>query len=111
MPNERIDPPSQPTENLSALSNCYSRAGYSVLVSNGSLCESTPEMGLVEVENGAAFHIKVQNNNYYGELLYKWAVKQLAFTHIVLLYQSTLFSVKSYSREQVCTIKSFFFLG
>ncbi|PFX18425.1 hypothetical protein AWC38_SpisGene17206 [Stylophora pistillata] len=66
VPDGGKDSPLHPTENLSLLSNCYSKAGYSVLVSDGSLCEITSEMGLVEMENGTAFQIAVQNNNDYA---------------------------------------------
>ena len=48
-------------------SNCYSKAGYSVVITNGHLCESTSEKGVFEMETGTQFSILVANNNNSGE--------------------------------------------
>ena len=48
-------------------SNCYSKAGYSVVISNGDLCESTSEKGVFMMESGTQFCILIGNNNNYGE--------------------------------------------
>lgn len=46
--------------------NCYSKAGYSVVISNGQLCESTDEKGVVIMESGSQFCIVLANYNDYG---------------------------------------------
>lgn len=48
-------------------SNCYSKAGYSVVITAGHLCESTSEKGVVVMESGTQFSILIANNNSYGE--------------------------------------------
>ena len=48
-------------------SNCYSQAGYSVKITNGHLCESTREKGVVVMESGTQFCILIANNNNYGK--------------------------------------------
>lgn len=48
-------------------SNCYSQAGYSVVITNGHLYESTSEKGVVMMESGTQFGILIANNNNYGE--------------------------------------------
>ena len=48
-------------------SNCYSQAGYSVVITNGHLCESTSEKGVFMMESGTQFSILVANDNNYGE--------------------------------------------
>jgi len=48
-------------------SNCYSKAGYSVVITDGHLCESTSEKGVVVMESGTQFCILIANNNNYGE--------------------------------------------
>ena len=48
-------------------SNCYSKAGYSVVITHGHLCESTSEKGVVVMESGTQFCILIANNNNYGE--------------------------------------------
>ena len=45
----------------------YKKKGYSVAISNGSLCECTSERGVVIMENGATFSIAITNSNDYGE--------------------------------------------
>ena len=51
----------------SVRSNCYSKAGYSVVITNGDLCESTSEKGVFMMESGIQFCIVIANNNNYGE--------------------------------------------
>lgn len=48
-------------------SNCYSKAGYSVVITNGDLCESTSEKGVFMMESGRQFSILIANSNNYGE--------------------------------------------
>ena len=48
-------------------SNCYSKAGYSVVITEGHLCESTDEKGVVVMESGTQFCILIANSNNYGE--------------------------------------------
>ena len=45
----------------------YKKKGYSVAISNGSLCECTNEKGVVMMENGTTFAIAITNSNDYGE--------------------------------------------
>ena len=46
----------------------YNKKGYSVMISNGDLCEIyTSEKGVVIMENGTTFSIAVTNSNDYGE--------------------------------------------
>lgn len=45
----------------------YKKKGYSVAISNGSLCECTSEKGVVMMENGTTFSIAITNSNDYGE--------------------------------------------
>ena len=47
--------------------NCYSKAGYSVVITNGVLCEKTDEKGVVMMESGTQFCIAIANDNNYGE--------------------------------------------
>lgn len=56
-----------PTANPSLQLKGYSKKGYSVMISNGHLCECTSEKGVVIMENGTTFSIAVTNNNDYGE--------------------------------------------
>ena len=56
-----------PTTDSALMSNCYSKAGYSVVVTDGYLCESTSEKGVVEMKSGTQFCILIANNNNYGE--------------------------------------------
>lgn len=48
-------------------SNCYSQAGYSVVITNGHLYESTSGKGVFMMESGTQFCILIANNNNYGE--------------------------------------------
>ena len=48
-------------------SNCYSKAGYSVVITHGHLFESTSEKGVVVMESGTQFCILIANSNTYGE--------------------------------------------
>lgn len=48
-------------------SNCYNKAGYAVVISNGYLCESTSDKGVVMMESGTQFWIAIANDNDYGE--------------------------------------------
>ena len=45
----------------------YKKKGYSVAISNGSLCDCTNEKGVVMMENGTTFAIAITNSNDYGE--------------------------------------------
>ena len=45
---------------------CYHKAGYSVVVSNGQLTESTYDKGMVMMESGTQFCIVVGNENDHG---------------------------------------------
>lgn len=45
----------------------YSKGGYSVVVSNGELCESTGEKGVVMMESGTEFFIAIGNDNDHGK--------------------------------------------
>ena len=45
----------------------YKKKGYSVAISNGSLCECTSEKGVVMMKNGTTFAIAITNSNDYGE--------------------------------------------
>lgn len=56
-----------PTADSPLRSNCYSKAGYSVVITAGHLCESTSEKGVVVMESGTQFCIVIANNNNYGE--------------------------------------------
>ena len=57
----RVVPPMQPKS--------YDKGGYSVIVTNGTLCQSSDEKGVVMMENGTQFEIAIANNNDYGECL------------------------------------------
>lgn len=50
----------------------YSKSGYLVVISNGTLCHSSEEKGVVEMESGSPFKIAIANNNDYGELIFKF---------------------------------------
>ena len=56
-----------PTADSPLRSNCYSKAGYSVVITAGHLCESTSEKGVVMMESGTQFCIVIANDNNYGE--------------------------------------------
>lgn len=58
---------SAPTADLPLQANCYRKAGYSVVITNGHLCESTSEKGVVIMESGTKFCIAIANENDYGE--------------------------------------------
>ena len=45
---------------------CYHKAGYSVVVTNGQLSESTYDKGMVMMESGTQFCIVVGNENDHG---------------------------------------------
>ena len=45
---------------------CYHKAGYSVVVTNGQLTESTYDKGMVMMESGTQFCIVVGNENDHG---------------------------------------------
>lgn len=45
---------------------CYHKAGYSVVVTNGQLTESTHDKGMVMMESGMQFCIVVGNENDHG---------------------------------------------
>ena len=45
---------------------CYHKAGYSVVVTNGQLTESTHDKGMVMMESGTQFCIVVGNENDHG---------------------------------------------
>lgn len=45
----------------------YDKGGYSVVISNGSLCQSSEEKGMVMMESGTQFKIVLANNNDCGE--------------------------------------------
>ncbi|KAJ7390215.1 hypothetical protein OS493_026725 [Desmophyllum pertusum] len=47
-------------------SKCYNKAGYAVLISNGYLCESTSDKGVVMMESGTQFCIAIANDNDYA---------------------------------------------
>lgn len=55
------------TADSALMSNCYSKAGYSVVITNGHLCESTSEKGVVVMKSGTQFCILIANNNNHGE--------------------------------------------
>jgi len=55
------------TADSALMSNCYSKDGYSVVITNGLLSESTHEKGVVVMESGTQFCILIANNNNYGE--------------------------------------------
>lgn len=46
----------------------YDKGGYSVLISNGILCDSNEERGIVMMKTGTQFHISIANDNDFGEL-------------------------------------------
>ena len=45
----------------------YDKGGYSVVISNGTLYESSDDKGVVMMESGAQFHIAIANNNVHGK--------------------------------------------
>ena len=45
---------------------CYHKAGYSVVVTNGQLTESTHDKGMVMMESGTQFCIVIGNENDHG---------------------------------------------
>ena len=47
----------------------YCKAGYSVVISNSKLCESTEEKAVVTMESGTEFFISIGNNNDRGRLI------------------------------------------
>lgn len=55
------------TADSALMSNCYSKAGYSVVITDGHLCESTSEKGVIVMESGTQFCILIANNNNHGE--------------------------------------------
>ena len=46
----------------------YDKGGYSVVISNGTLCHSNKERGIVMMKTGTQFQIAIANNNDFGEL-------------------------------------------
>ena len=56
-----------PAANTPLQLKSYNKKGYSVMISNGDLCECTSEKGVVIMENGTTFSIAVTNSNDYGE--------------------------------------------
>lgn len=46
----------------------YDKGGYSVVISNGTLCHANNEMGIVMMKTGTQFQIAIANNNDCGEL-------------------------------------------
>ena len=50
----------------------YDKGGYSVVVTNGTLCQYSDEKGVVEMESGSPFKIAIANDNDYGELIFKF---------------------------------------
>lgn len=45
----------------------YDKGGYSVVISNGILCQSSEKKGVVMMESGTQFKIALANNNDCGE--------------------------------------------
>ena len=45
----------------------YDKGGYSVVISNGTLCQSSEKKGVVMMESGTQFNIALANNNDCGE--------------------------------------------
>ncbi len=64
-----VHPPSYevPTADTPLQLKSYKKKGYSVVISNGQLCECTSEKGMVIMENGTTFSIAITNSNDYGE--------------------------------------------
>ena len=61
----------------------YDKGGYSVVITNGTLCHSSEEKGVVKMESGSQFKIAIANNNDYGELIVKFdKILMLAFSFI-----------------------------
>ena len=46
----------------------YDKGGYSVVISNGTLCHTNKERGIVMMKTGTQFQIAIANNNDVGEL-------------------------------------------
>lgn len=71
-----VDPPllnsyEAPTADVPLQLESYKKKGYSVVISNGQLCECTSEKGVVIMENGTVFSIAITNSNDYGEKRHK----------------------------------------
>ena len=45
----------------------YNKGGYEVLISKGTLCQSSDEKGVVMMDSGTKFHIAIANSNDYSE--------------------------------------------
>lgn len=58
----------QPATNPIMQPKSYDKDGYSVVISNGTLCDCSEERGIVMMETGTQFHIAIANNNDFGEL-------------------------------------------
>ena len=58
----------QPATNPIMQPKSYDKDGYSVVISNGTLCDCSEERGIVMMETGTQFHIAIANNNHFGEL-------------------------------------------
>ena len=56
-----------PTTDAPLQLKSYKKNGYSIVISNGHLCECTSEKGVVIMENGTTFSIAITNSNDYGE--------------------------------------------
>ena len=57
-----------PTTDSTVQPRSYDKDGYSVVISNGTLCYANKERGIVMMETGTPFHIAIANNNDFGEL-------------------------------------------
>lgn len=64
------------TDSPSMQIKSYDKGGYSVVISNGTLCYSSEEKGVVEMESGTQFQIAVGNNNDFGKLIIKLMIDQ-----------------------------------
>ncbi|XP_078348061.1 uncharacterized protein LOC144633138 isoform X2 [Oculina patagonica] len=66
--SKKVHPPSYevPTADTPLQLKSYKKKGYSVVISNGQLCECTSEKGMVIMENGTTFSIAITNSNDYA---------------------------------------------
>ena len=57
-----------PTTDSTVQPKSYDKGGYSVVISNGILCDGNEERGIVMMKTGTQFHISIANDNDFGEL-------------------------------------------
>lgn len=57
-----------PTTDSTMQPKSYNKAGYSVVISNGTLCHANEEKGIVKMKTGTQFYIAIANINDFGEL-------------------------------------------